>query len=50
MLDIDGTILLEDESLSPGVVEAVEHARRAGHEVMLATGRSWEGTRAILER
>jgi Cof subfamily protein (haloacid dehalogenase superfamily) len=47
-LDIDGTILLEDESLSPGVVEAVEHAHRAGHEVMLATGRSWEGTRGIL--
>ncbi len=47
-LDIDGTVLLEDESLSPGVVDAVEHARRAGHEVMIATGRSWEGTRGIL--
>jgi 5-amino-6-(5-phospho-D-ribitylamino)uracil phosphatase len=47
-LDIDGTILLEDETLSPGVVDAVEHAHRAGHEVMLATGRSWEGTRDIL--
>ena len=49
VLDIDGTILLEDESLSPGVVEAVEHAHRAGHEVMLATGRSWEGTEQILQ-
>lgn len=48
VLDIDGTILLEDESLSPGVVEAVEHAHRAGHEVMLATGRSWESTRGIM--
>ena len=48
VLDIDGTILLEDESLSPGVVDAVEHAHRAGHEVMLATGRSWEGTRGIV--
>lgn len=47
-LDIDGTVLLEDESLSPGVVDAVAHAHRAGHEVMLATGRSWEGTRGIL--
>lgn len=47
-LDVDGTVLLEDESLSPGVVDAVEHAHRAGHEVMLATGRSWEGTRGIL--
>jgi len=47
-LDIDGTVLLEDESLSPGVADAVRHARQAGHEVMLATGRSWEGTRGIL--
>lgn len=46
-LDVDGTVLLEDETLSPGVVEAVAHAHRAGHEVMLATGRSWEGTRGI---
>lgn len=48
-LDIDGTVILEDESLSPGVVDAVAHAQRAGHEVMIATGRSWEGTRGILE-
>src|SRR5690606_32708219 len=47
-LDLDGTVLLEDESLSPGVVEAVRHAREAGHEVMVATGRSWSGTRGIL--
>lgn len=47
-LDIDGTVLLEDETLSPGVVEAVEHARRAGHEVMLATGRSWSSTRGVV--
>lgn len=48
VLDIDGTVLLPDESLSPGTVDAVEHARRAGHEVMIATGRSWEGTRGVL--
>ncbi len=48
VLDIDGTILLEDETLSPGVIDAVAHAERAGHEVMLATGRSWEGTEDIL--
>jgi Cof subfamily protein (haloacid dehalogenase superfamily) len=47
-LDVDGTVLLEDETLSPGVVDAIAHADRAGHEVMLATGRSWEGTRGIL--
>ncbi|CAL4858815.1 HAD-IIB family hydrolase [Microbacterium sp. MM2322] len=49
-LDVDGTILLEDETYSPGVVEAVADAQRAGHEVMLATGRSWESTRHILEQ
>jgi len=48
VLDIDGTVLLEDESPSPGVVDAVRHARRAGNEVMVATGRSWAGTRGIL--
>jgi Cof subfamily protein (haloacid dehalogenase superfamily) len=47
-LDIDGTVLLEDETLSPGVAEAVQHAHNAGHEVMLATGRAWESTRGIL--
>ena len=48
VLDIDGTLILADESLSPGVVQAVEHAHQTGHEVMIATGRSWEGTRGIL--
>ena len=47
VLDIDGTVLLQDESLSPGIVDAVADAHRAGHEVMLATGRSWEATRGI---
>lgn len=48
VLDLDGTVLLEDESLSPGVFDAVRHAREAGNEVMVATGRSWAGTRGIL--
>jgi Cof subfamily protein (haloacid dehalogenase superfamily) len=49
VLDIDGTVLLEDESVSPGIVEAVAGAQRAGHRVMLATGRSWEATQGIHE-
>ncbi|PVW03832.1 haloacid dehalogenase [Microbacterium sp. Gd 4-13] len=49
-LDVDGTVILEDETLSPGVVEAVELARSRGHEVMLATGRSWDSTHTIMER
>ncbi|MGZ0712547.1 HAD family hydrolase (plasmid) [Coraliomargarita sp. W4R53] len=47
-LDLDGTVLLEDESLSPDVAEAIADAQRAGHEVMVATGRSWEGTAHVL--
>jgi len=47
-LDVDGTVLLEDESPSPGIVAAVRDAQDAGHEVTLATGRSWEGTRGVL--
>ncbi|WP_191966718.1 HAD family hydrolase [Microbacterium testaceum] len=49
-LDIDGTVLLEDDSLSPGVAEATTDAQTAGHEVMLATGRSWDSTHPIMER
>ena len=49
-LDIDGTVLLEDDTLSPGVVEAVSDAAAAGHEVMLATGRSWDSTHTIMGR
>jgi hydroxymethylpyrimidine pyrophosphatase-like HAD family hydrolase len=47
-LDIDGTVVLEDESPSPGVQAAVATAVDAGWEVTLATGRSWEGTRDVL--
>lgn len=48
-LDIDGTVLLEDESLSPGVAEAVATAVATGHIVTFATGRSWSGTRKVVE-
>jgi hydroxymethylpyrimidine pyrophosphatase-like HAD family hydrolase len=48
-LDIDGTVIHEDETLTGAVVEAVGRARDAGHLVTLATGRSWETTRPILE-
>ncbi|MBS1697460.1 MAG: HAD hydrolase family protein [Actinobacteria bacterium] len=48
-LDIDGTVLLQDETMSPGVVDAVGRARDAGHEVMLATGRSWMATHRFLD-
>jgi len=49
-LDIDGTVLHEDGTLSPEVVSAVSQARDDGHEVTLATGRSVSMTIPILER
>ncbi|WP_435749166.1 HAD family hydrolase [Microbacterium sp. PMB16] len=48
-LDVDGTILLQDETMSPGVPEAVARVRDAGHVVTIATGRSWMATRRYVE-
>jgi 5-amino-6-(5-phospho-D-ribitylamino)uracil phosphatase len=49
-LDIDGTVLLEDGVMNDAVIAAVARVRDAGHEVMLATGRSVALTTPILER
>jgi hydroxymethylpyrimidine pyrophosphatase-like HAD family hydrolase len=49
-LDVDGTLIHEDETIGHAVLEAVSRVRDAGHEVMLATGRSWETARPIHER
>ncbi len=48
-LDVDGTILLPDDTFSPGADAAVARLRDAGHEVTLATGRSWNATRPVIE-
>ncbi|MBM7503185.1 HAD family hydrolase [Agromyces aurantiacus] len=48
-LDVDGTIMHEDESIDPRVVDAVSSAVARGHLVTLATGRSWSTTRPVLE-
>ncbi|MBY0689559.1 HAD-IIB family hydrolase [Microbacterium marinilacus] len=47
-LDLDGTVVLEDESFSPNVREAVRRTVDAGNIVTIATGRSWEATSYIL--
>jgi hydroxymethylpyrimidine pyrophosphatase-like HAD family hydrolase len=47
-LDIDGTVIHEDGTLTEPVVDAVRRAVAAGHDVTLATGRSWEMTHPIL--
>ncbi|MRG59695.1 HAD hydrolase family protein [Agromyces sp. CFH 90414] len=49
-LDIDGTVMHEDESIDAAVVDAVASARDRGHLVTLATGRSWATTAPVLER
>ena len=49
-LDIDGTVLHEDGTLSQSVITAVHKVRDAGHEVTLATGRSVALTLPILDR
>src|ERR1700735_1423298 len=49
-LDVDGTIIHEDESVGDAVVEQVTRVRELGHEVMLATGRRWGTAPPILER
>lgn len=49
-LDIDGTVLREDGVMNDAVIRAVQKVRDAGHEVMLATGRSVAMTMPILDR
>jgi Cof subfamily protein (haloacid dehalogenase superfamily) len=49
-LDVDGTVLREDGVMNETVVQAVGRVRDAGHEVMIATGRSVAMTMPILDR
>jgi Cof subfamily protein (haloacid dehalogenase superfamily) len=49
-LDIDGTVLLESGEMHDVVIAAVAQVRDAGHEVMLATGRSVAMTLPILQK
>lgn len=49
-LDIDGTVLAEDGTLSEAVIAAVRQARDNGHDITLATGRSPALTLPILRQ
>lgn len=49
-LDIDGTLLHEDGSITDAVLEQVQRVQGLGHEVMLATGRSVATMLPVLER
>ncbi|WP_235492741.1 MULTISPECIES: HAD family hydrolase [unclassified Leifsonia] len=48
-LDVDGTVLHEDETLSVAVRDEITRVQQLGHEVMLATGRSWAASKTVLE-
>lgn len=48
-LDIDGTTMHEDGSISEAVLREVKRLVQAGHEVMPATGRSSSATLPVLE-
>jgi 5-amino-6-(5-phospho-D-ribitylamino)uracil phosphatase len=48
-LDVDGTILRSDETASEDVIEQVRRLSAAGHQVMLATGRSPATTVPVVE-
>jgi HAD superfamily hydrolase (TIGR01484 family) len=49
-LDIDGTVVDRGAWVPPGTVEALDLVRAAGHEVVLATGRSLAGLLPIAVR
>lgn len=49
-LDIDGTVLQEDGTITEPVRREVARVRDLGHEVMLTTGRSVSMTLPVLER
>ncbi|MFT3788749.1 MAG: HAD hydrolase family protein [Tepidisphaeraceae bacterium] len=48
-VDLDGTLLAPDGHVSPRTVKAVRGALDAGIRVVIATGRTWWESRAIVE-
>lgn len=49
-VDIDGTLVNSRDELTPRTQEALQHARRHGIEVVLATGRRYSRTLPLVER
>ena len=49
-LDVDGTILAADGTISPAVHRSIGLARAAGHQIVLATGRSLAGVLPVADR
>ncbi|WP_043793678.1 Cof-type HAD-IIB family hydrolase [Pseudarthrobacter chlorophenolicus] len=49
-LDVDGTLVDHDGHMSPAVRESAQAVVEAGHEVMIATGRSLNATLPIIDK
>jgi hydroxymethylpyrimidine pyrophosphatase-like HAD family hydrolase len=49
-IDLDGTLLNAQGEVSPRNLAAIERAREAGIEIVLATGRAWVESRHVIER
>lgn len=48
-IDLDGTLLHEDKSLSRANIEALHLAHQAGYDIVICTGRPLSGVRPIFE-
>lgn len=49
-LDVDGTLVDHDGHMTPGVREAARSVVAAGHDVLIATGRSLNATLPVIEQ
>jgi Cof subfamily protein (haloacid dehalogenase superfamily) len=49
-LDLDGTLLAEDNSVSPENLAAIARAQQAGAEVVIVTGRPYASAEAVVQR
>lgn len=46
-LDLDGTLLKDDKTISPLTKNVIQKAKEAGHIVMIATGRPYRASEAV---
>ena len=49
-LDVDGTLLAPDNSITPATKEAIREAKAAGIEIVVCTGRAFVEVRDILRQ
>ncbi|MCR4689771.1 MAG: HAD family hydrolase [Lachnospiraceae bacterium] len=47
--DIDGTLILKDQTISPAVAEALDKMARAGHGLVLSSGRPVDSIMAVFK-